>query len=436
MPEDGAVGVIEAPAADTQVDNSTSESSQVTSKESTTTKVDSQPDKIDGRHLADATKKFIADLKRQAQTELDPTIKAQKLEHAKKLFDSLGKADAYESVYPTVREAKEVRSLLDTVAATTGAKDWREGLTQMQARYTEAQNIDQQLHAGDPAVAAKIWDEAPEGMVKVMPALVERFAKEKPQEFEKAFTPHALNIIENAGFVASLTAIFDALKKGDGPAILNTANGMKAWFDSQRQQFERQQQAKPDPEVERLRAELAKRDEGETSKQVDTAYNAVITAAVPSIDKVLKPIVAKLGLSEEQYKTLREHVWSDIQSKRNENPTYKTIAPAKQRQGYDAWTTYAKQWTDDNAAESARTVANLYYGHQLKNGAPTQVKRDPVAPPGASQQITAGQSPSPSEIDYGPKGIATAKKLGFKDLADMILSHQAPMKAGGVRKWA
>ncbi len=433
MPDEGSVAVAEAPVVDAQPENSASESSQVTPKESTP-KPDAPTDKIDGRHLADATKKFIAELKRQAQAELDPTVKAQKLDHAKKLFDSLGKADAYESVYPTVKEVREVRDLVNAVAATTGAKDWREGLTQMQARYTEAQDIDQRLHAGDPAVANKIWDEAPEGMVKVIPALVERFAKEKPQEFQKFISSHSIAHLDGSGFPAAFDRMAEFYKTGKTAEAEQIRAQLVDWVVGQRTAV--QQQPKVDPEVERLKAELAKRDEGETSKQVDSAYNAVITAAVPSIDKVLKPIVAKLGLSPEQYNTLREHVWSDIQSKRNENPTYKTIAPAKQRQGYDQWTAYAKQWTDENAAESARTVANLYYGHQLKNGAPNQVKRDPVAAPGANPQIVAGQSPSPSEIDYGPKGIATAKRLGYKDLTDMIMAHQAPMKAGGVRKWA
>ena len=49
--------------------------------------------------------------------------------------------------------------------------------------------------------------------------------------------------------------------------------------------------------------------------------------------------------------------------------------------------------------------------------------------------IQQGKEPLPSEIDYGPNGKMAARKAGFKDLADMLLAGQAPLKGGGVRKW-
>jgi hypothetical protein len=33
------------------------------------------------------------------------------------------------------------------------------------------------------------------------------------------------------------------------------------------------------------------------------------------------------------------------------------------------------------------------------------------------------------------KGKIAAQKAGFKDIADMILSGKAPLKAGGIRQW-
>jgi hypothetical protein len=77
-------------------------------------------------------------------------------------------------------------------------------------------------------------------------------------------------------------------------------------------------------------------------------------------------------------------------------------------------------------------MAKLRYGHQLKNGAVARV--NPIAPV-AGPSIVRGKEPAPSEIDYGPKGVQAARKAGFKDLADMILSGRAPMKSGGVRQW-
>ena len=51
------------------------------------------------------------------------------------------------------------------------------------------------------------------------------------------------------------------------------------------------------------------------------------------------------------------------------------------------------------------------------------------------QAVQQGKEPIPSEIDYSAKGLAAARKAGFKDLGDMLLSGQAPLKSGGIRKW-
>jgi hypothetical protein len=125
-------------------------------------------------------------------------------------------------------------------------------------------------------------------------------------------------------------------------------------------------------------------------------------------------------------------VWDHLQSARNSDSTYKLIAPSKQKAGYDKWTEYAQRWTTDHAQESARSVVQSRYGHQLKAGAQTTkaVTASPKQP-----GVTMGKEPSPSEIDYSPKGVAAAKKAGFKDLPDMLLSGQAPLKSGGIRKW-
>ena len=53
----------------------------------------------------------------------------------------------------------------------------------------------------------------------------------------------------------------------------------------------------------------------------------------------------------------------------------------------------------------------------------------------AAVSVQAGKEPSPNEIDYSGRGLAAARKAGFKDLGDMILNGQAPLKSGGIRKW-
>jgi hypothetical protein len=76
-------------------------------------------------------------------------------------------------------------------------------------------------------------------------------------------------------------------------------------------------------------------------------------------------------------------------------------------------------------------MVKTYYGHLLQNGA----KQPAVTQAPGAPQLQRGKEPLPSEIDYSVKGKIAASKAGFKDIADMILSGQAPLKVGGIRKW-
>ena len=244
--------------------------------------------------------------------------------------------------------------------------------------------------------------------------------------------PHSLNIIEKAGFLTSVGSILRELQqeKPNADSIWKIAQGMKAWFDSHRSALKQTRQV--DPEVERLRAELAKKNEGEESKKVDSAYSEVVAHAGPEIDRIAKPIVGKFGFTPEENKAFRQAVWNHLQETRNAHADYKTIAPAKQKQGLDKWGEYAKRWTTDNAEASIRAVLKTPPWSRLAGA--TKVTTPVVKTPGTVAPQT-GKQPSREEIDYGPKGLAAARRAGFKDVGDMLMSGQAPLVAGGIRKW-
>ena len=417
MADEGAVAVAESPVVESTAE-STQESSQSTDQ------VDQQKtDKLDGRSQPDALKKRIAEIRRQADSIADPAQKAALLADAKALNDTVGKGRAYEQVYPTVREARETKALVDSFGG-------REGLSQLQSTLSEVQAIDQALEHGDPSVIERMWKEAPEGMVKLAPMIFANLEKTNPAEYAKAVTPHAVKFFDTAGFPEAFDRMVQAYQGGNKAEGDKLSAEMTRWFVAQRNQT--QQTQKTDPEVERLRQQLQERESTDSQQAVDRAYNDVTTHAGPVIDKYLKPIVAKLGLSKEQYSALREDTWKHLQDTRNSDQTYKTVASAKQKQGMDAVASYIKSETESRAQDAARTRANFWYGHQLKNGA---VKTPNATATPVTPGVTRGKEPSPHEIDYGPKGIQAAKKAGFKDLGDMILTGKAPLKVGGIRQW-
>jgi len=420
MADEGAVAVAEAPVVDSgAATESTGESTQSTEFTSQT-----QTDKLDGRNQPDALKKRISELRRSAEGVTDPAQKAALLADAKALNDTVGKGRAYEQIYPTVREARETKTLVDSFGG-------RDGLVKAQATLSEVEAIDKALESGDPSVIEKLWQEAPQGMVKLAPMIFANLEKTNPQEYEKAVVPHAIKFLDSSGFPEKFDEMVRAYKSGNKADGDRISALLAKWVVDNRSAT--RESPKADPNVERLQRELDERKSTESQQATDRAYSDVVAHAGPVIDKFLKPIVAKLGLTKEQYADLREDTWKHLQDTRNADPTYKTVANAKMKQGMDQAATYIKSETDSRAADAARTMAIRRYGHQLKNGA-VSTKPNATAQP-ITPGVTRGKEPTPAEIDYSIKGIQAAKKAGFKDLSDMILAGKAPMKSGGIRQW-
>jgi hypothetical protein len=418
MADEGVAAVAEAPVADVSSPISDGgESTQSTEPSA------APPERLDGRNQPDALKKRISELRRTADSIADPKEKAAFLADAKALNDKVGKNEAYEKIYPTVREAREVKTLVDSF----GGKD---GLVKVQETLSTVEAVDKALERGDPSITKLLWDDAPDGMVKLAPIIFSELEARNPAAYESAVMPHVVKSLEGGNFGGALAELRQSLQKGDGPAILETIKKMENWFNWRKQQAEHVPQV--DPKVKELEAKLTETQTAEQQRAVDSAYNEVVQHAGPIIDRYLKPIVAKLGLSKEQYNALRRDTWSHLETTRNADATYKTVSSTKLRQGMDATTAYIKAETENRAQDAARARANFWYGHQLKNGAVT--KPNPTANP-VAPGVTRGKEPSPSEIDYSAKGIAAAKKAGFRDLGDMILAGRAPLKTGGVRQW-
>lgn len=418
---------------DTGVDESSSLETLGENPEGQESAVDKTTDKNtqekDGRKVSDPLRRRIADLKRQADTMTDPEQKKALLNDARALSDTLGRSRAYEELIPTVAEAREIKALLDAVGG-------REGVAKLQEAIGDVDETDRLLEAGDASVLDRIWPENPQAIAKLVPAILERIGQENPTAYFDAITPHALNFIEQSGFSAALQEIYTGLEQGDSKAILQTIQRMAQWLAGQKAQSQQKysKQTRVDPERQKFETEKQQFENQKQTEAVNSAYNSVVDHAGPSIDKVLKPMVAKLGLSAEQYSLLREDTWKYIQDTRNSNATYKITAASKMKQGMTQAADYIKKWTDDNARTASEHVVKLRYGHQLKAG--TAAKSPTGSPTGGKVNATVnGKEPLPSEIDYSSKGLLVAKRAGFKDIGDMILSGQAPLKTGVTRKW-
>ena len=244
-------------------------------------------------------RKYLADQRRQAEAERDPARKAEILQHIKSLNDKVGKVGAYEGLYPTVREVREVKALLRATSADEHNGDWKTGITQMQEHIGPARQIDQQLEGRHTQFVQKIWDEAPDAVPKIIPALVEKFAAEKPQEYAKFIAQHAIGHLDTSGFPQAfdrMAALYEAGKVDEAKALKQE---QIEWVVGQRNAA-KVQPKQADPEVERLKAKLQDRETKDTKAANGAALTAVESHSLPILEKAIKGIVGKLGLSQDQ----------------------------------------------------------------------------------------------------------------------------------------
>lgn len=421
MSDEMAVAVQDAP----EVQDATAiESPELAAPEESTEPVEKQTpeDKADLRRQPDALKKFLAEQRRQAESIQDPAQKKFALDALKRIYDTTGKNSAYESVFPTVREAREFKQLIESYGG-------RDGLTNIRAVVEQQEQIDQQLAAGDPRVLDTLFQQAGDGVVKLAPALLDRLAKEKPEAYTQTLAPHFVRHLDSAGYPHAFDAMVEAVQQGNGKEALRIANVLAQWVQEQRQATKQKQ---TDPEVERLRNELAERDRKAYDAKVDSVYTAVNDHGSNIAIKEAGRLGAAVKLSQEQIQDLAADIWDKYQTIRNNEATYKQVSALKFKQNPDSARDYMNQHATENLARVADQRFKLRYGHLVKAGV---AKPNPTAQPGVPSGPVKGQQPTAAEIDYGPTGMMAARKAGFKDVGEMILNGQAPLKAGGIRKW-
>jgi hypothetical protein len=334
-------------------------------------------------------------------------------ERAQEIERYLGENKSYKSVYPTVKEAREAKLAVDSVGGV--AK-----IAELQHSAAHMAEVDSLLEAGDPKILDDIFKQAPQGMAKLAPAILDRLAQSNPQAYAKAVTPHALGFMDSQGLteaIDSMVSLFNEGKAQDARGILNK---IVNWYNN----LSKANQATPavDPEREAFEKERETFAQQKFSGEVTTLFNQVVSHAEQTLDKHLAADKKRLGLSTEAYQLLREDAWKYLQSARNEDGVFKSSLGnkinTKSRTIAGDALGFLNAQTDDKAQDACEKAVRLRYGH-LKATSTTAipVKKSPTSAPTGSLAV----------LDQA----MTAKKLDSRDKAmDAILSGQGYSKDG------
>lgn len=349
--------------------------------------------KTDGRNNPDAIRKHLAEMK------ADPA----KAELAKAITDGLGKKRGYEAEFPTVREAREVKQLIETAGG-------REAVTTAIASHATMQRVDAMLEVGDPAVAQEMWEQSPAGMAKLVGPILDQAAKSNPEAYQAAIAPHVLQMLDRDGFRGALNGLVDALNGNK----LDGEGGVKDIVGRILQYYKGLMQgAAPkgkDPDREKFNQE---KSDWEKQKQTETTteiFNNNLAHSGNKIDAELAADAKRLGLGKAALERLRQDVWRNIEARRGADAVFKAALQNKFTSNtakVDA-VKHLNDFTDKVVKEAVDEEVIARYGERKAVArkdvlAPKGKPGTPAGKPAAAPVAGAIRIPAPltpREIDY------------------------------------
>lgn len=370
-------------------------------------KPQTEQEKLDRRNNPDALRKTLKWLRENGG---EHSAQAQTIERI------LSESKNYKTVFPTVREARDIKQAIDSVGGV-------QKIAELQQTASRMADIDSRLEAGDPSVLDDIFETGGKGIAKLLPGVIERLAKESPQEVQAAIKPHVFTFLSSEGMDGAIDAMVRAFNADKPEDAKNVLASIVNWWKAQNQA----QPEQTNPEQDAFQKERDKFYREKYEGEVTRAFDTVASHAQKLLTEKLKPTVARLGLSAESAQLLLEDTWGQVQKLRNADPLFKASVTdrfndKKRTVSQDA-AQFVQGYTDKYAEDAVKKAVQLRYGDVLGKIAPKAVppaqapKVDPTAPP-TGAVISVDQT-------------VTAQKLGSKSKAiDAILRGEGFDSAG------
>jgi hypothetical protein len=418
MDGDGATAVLESPvAAQTEVAQTTPEATSQPAK-TTPESTQSTPDKTDKRQQPDAMRKYLKGLRDSGG---EHTERVQELERA------LGENKSFKSVIPTVREARELKTVFDAIAPEAKTTQERIAkLAEMTRVTSHVREVDGYIAAGDERALPMVL-ETPEdraGVAKLLPGLIRELSTSHSAEVKAAIQPHAISYMRDEGLPGQLKLIVEAFKAGKTDDAATYIDQIVGWYNEKSQG--KQDTVKP-AEQQAWEKERDTFQQKAFEAEINKASESMNTYAWGKICAAVDPQLKQQGipLDSDYANLIRQDVWKAIEKKRNSDPLFQAASAdhvnVKAKKVSPSWAQYLNSQTDAHLRDAVRQELSkpgrFLAKAKPQNGNGPEVKANPTAPP-ASASI---------EIDHE----MTARKAGGRAAAqDMIMQNKAFNSAG------
>jgi hypothetical protein len=372
-------------------------------------------DKQDGRKNPDAIRKHLAQLKANPETA----------ELGKEVTNRLGKVRGYEEVFPTVREAREVKQWMDTVGG-------RDAVTAAVESHATMQRVDAMLATGNKEVLKDIFQQAPEGMVKLTGPILDEVQKLNPTAYKGIITPHAVAMLNNDGMPGALNALVDAFNKDDKAGMQDLIGRLVQYYKGL------MQGAKPagkDPDREAFEQEKTEFRKQNETQAITQTFNANLEYSAGKIDAGLAADIKRLNLSPKAVEKLRQDVWREIETRRKADKTFMSTLQSKfdGKMPKPEAAAHLNGFTDRTVQAAIDDVVETYYGPRKVT--PKTDKIDPTAPkkrPGASG---AGAGAAADTGWVKVPGPPDRKDIDYSHKDTDPINGKAVLKSGKRAQW-
>lgn len=401
---DGESAAVEQPTSETAVETieSTPEA-----RESTLEQADAQPDKNDARRNPDPIRKHLKSLRNNPETA--------------KIADEYARwgneVKGYKTFFPKVGDARAASELIKSAGGS-------QAITEALASAASMRDIDEALASGDASIVPQLLEAGPEGIVKILPALMQELQKTHGRELQGMIQPLALDFMDQAGLpstIDQMVGIFnDQQMKPEEKlsSVRRLLAEMVRWYKGLGSKTD-----KP-PEQQRWEQERTQWAQERYETSIGDVFNrqgGVIDYAQRKIMEKLTPDAKKIGISgdADYVDLLLKDIWKVIENKRNNDPDFKALRESKFNERSKKVSPDATQWMNGFTDKHFSAAYQQVMGHRLKhvqNGQPPKKDNPTEAPAGVT--VTFDQN-------------MTIKKLGSTDaMRDALLSGRGYDKEG------
>jgi hypothetical protein len=343
-------------------------------------------------------------------------------EHApalKRMLDDAARYRAMTETFPDVDTARSTKAALDAVGGV-------EGISALQELASAVEETDGQLEAGDPAVLDSIFEDAPEGAVKLAPAYLNKLEKVNPEAFMSAMLPHFVRYMSNNNFDNVLAGLAESTKDNAGATPF--VRSMQSWWDEQKRSGQKFNEDALAPERSKLKEGWTKLEQQQLETFRSEVGRDVESHSFRELGTRLRPYLANANIPDRMKRDIAQSAIDELgRALETDSKTVEAMMRTKSRDRGKI-VGYVNSRVSAVADAVVRQVVKDY---GLSPGKATPVKPPatkpsgpPPVPKSAAEFIKVAQRPSDDEIDWEAPGARNA-----------VITGKAKLRNGKYVRW-